>query len=53
MAYGVDKFPNPVELSKGHIEYDRDDEGLPIKKWIRDFDEDGRRIEDEEQEEAL
>lgn len=53
MAYGIDKYPDPPEFPDGHIEWDRDDDGKPIRHWIHDYDDDGRRIEDEGEEEAF
>lgn len=52
MAYGVDTHPSPQARPKGHFEVDIVD-GEAQEVFIEDFDEDGRRIEDEEQEEAL
>lgn len=47
VAYGVDQFPNPPELPSGHFEWDSDDDGRPIKRWVRDYDENGQKIEEE------
>lgn len=46
MAYGVDRYPSPPELPSGHREYDRGDDGEMLVRWVEDFDDDDRRLDD-------
>ncbi len=47
MAYGVDRYPDPPEAREGHIEWDRDDDDQPLRRYVQDLDEDGAPLEED------